>query len=159
MIFVDMDGVLADFDTHHERCFGVRPTRWPDPDNVDWAKVKAIPNYFLTIPPMPDMDELVAGLHPRPWTVLTGCPRSVNASSNQKRDWGRARLGPKREMICCPAREKCLHGKPGDILIDDYLKYRDLWTGMGGIFIHHTSAANSIRQLGHVERLLGHDAA
>jgi uncharacterized protein YfaT (DUF1175 family) len=37
--------------------------------------------------------------------------------------------------------------KPGDILIDDFDKYRHLWIEAGGIFIHHTSAAASIRAL------------
>jgi hypothetical protein len=36
---------------------------------------------------------------------------------------------------------------PGDILVDDYLKYRHLWEEAGGVFIHHTSASNTLRQL------------
>jgi hypothetical protein len=37
--------------------------------------------------------------------------------------------------------------RPGDILIDDFDKYRDLWIKAGGIFIHHTSAVASIHAL------------
>lgn len=147
MIFVDSDGVLADFDQHYWNLFGVRPTRWPDKDNVDWKLVASVPNFFLTIPRMSDFDELVGSLRSREWTTLTGCPRSIDASDNQKRDWFKREIGPKHPVICCPAREKCLHGKPGDVLIDDYLKYRDLWIDMGGVFIHHTSAASTIRGL------------
>jgi len=33
-IFVDMDGVLADFDAHHEAVFGTRPNKTSDA--VDW---------------------------------------------------------------------------------------------------------------------------
>jgi hypothetical protein len=36
---------------------------------------------------------------------------------------------------------------PGDILVDDYLKYRHLWEEAGGVFVHHTSARHTIRQL------------
>jgi hypothetical protein len=36
---------------------------------------------------------------------------------------------------------------PGDVLVDDYLRYRELWVKAGGIFIQHLSAAESIRQL------------
>jgi hypothetical protein len=36
---------------------------------------------------------------------------------------------------------------PGDVLVDDYLRYRELWENAGGIFIHHVSAKESIRQL------------
>ena len=37
-IFVDMDGVLADFDQHYENVFGVLPSRVAD--NVDWKQVR-----------------------------------------------------------------------------------------------------------------------
>jgi hypothetical protein len=37
-LFVDMDGVLADFDAHHEAVFGVRPSKVTD--NVHWAAVR-----------------------------------------------------------------------------------------------------------------------
>ena len=147
MIFVDMDGVLADFDTHYFNHFRERPTRWPKPDTTDWAKVASVPDFFRTIPLMRDAGDLLAGLHPRPWQILTGCPKSIDTSNNQKREWASGKFDPPRTVTCCRAREKCLHGKPGDVLIDDYLKYRDLWIAMGGIFIHHTSARESLRQL------------
>jgi beta-phosphoglucomutase-like phosphatase (HAD superfamily) len=34
-VFIDMDGVLADFDAHHQAVFGARPCKIAD--NVDWA--------------------------------------------------------------------------------------------------------------------------
>ena len=40
-IFVDMDGVLADFDTGHEIVFGIRSDKLAD--NVDWPAVQAMP--------------------------------------------------------------------------------------------------------------------
>lgn len=148
MIWLDLDGVMADFDTHYENHFGIRPTRWPAKDGVDWAKVRTVPDFFRTLPLMPGArdlfrvaDELGHGV-----AFLTGCPKELNASDNQKRDWTGEKF-PDTVTVCCRSRDKCLHGKPGDVLVDDYLKYRHLWVGMGGIFIHHTSAAESIRQL------------
>jgi hypothetical protein len=57
--------------------------------------------------------------------------------------------------------------KAGDILIDDFLKYRHLWEEAGGIFIRHISAKGSLEKLAflgidirptaaglHLERLL-----
>jgi hypothetical protein len=35
-LFVDMDGVLADFDAHYEAVFGVRASK--ELDNIDWDR-------------------------------------------------------------------------------------------------------------------------
>jgi hypothetical protein len=50
-------------------------------------------------------------------------------------------------MITCMAREKRMHMKPGDVLVDDFLKYKEPWEDTGGIFIHHTSAHSTIIEL------------
>lgn len=152
-IHVDMDGVVADFDGHYLRLFGVKPTRWPDPDNVDWDRVRSRQNFFRTIPLMHDAEVLLRGVIATdlPWGMLTGVPKSVNEASNEKHDWIKAASQkmrmPAPSVICCPARDKYKHGKPGDILIDDYLKYKDRWVAMGGIFVHHTSAESSLHKL------------
>ncbi len=48
-IFVDMDGVLADFDAHYEAVLGVRPDKITD--NVDWSAVRAVKDFYLNHPP------------------------------------------------------------------------------------------------------------
>ena len=48
-LFVDMDGVLADFAQHHQAVFGWRPEK---EDNVDWAAVRKVEDFYLNIPPM-----------------------------------------------------------------------------------------------------------
>ncbi len=144
-LFVDMDGVLADFDAHHETVFGVRACK--KVDNVDWAAVRAIQDFYLNIPPMPDMEELWAHVEQFDPTVLTGVPSSVPEAVHNKCSWVRKNLGDRVGVICCPSREKSNYLTPGDILIDDWEKYRDLWIGKGGRWITHTSASNTIRQL------------
>lgn len=141
-IFVDMDGVLADFDAHHEAVFGVRSCKLAD--NVNWQRVREIPGFYEAIPPMADMDELWAYVAPFNPIVLTGVPYSIAEAPDNKRAWVRRHLGPDVEVRCCRSSEKCLHAKPGDILIDDWEKYRHLWIAKGGRWITHTSAANSI---------------
>ncbi len=37
--------------------------------------------------------------------------------------------------------------RPGDVLVDDFLKYKHLWEEAGGVFIHHISAAESVRRM------------
>ncbi|MCL2453242.1 MAG: hypothetical protein FWD08_06305 [Alphaproteobacteria bacterium] len=43
-VFVDMDGVLADFDAHYEAVFGVRPDKRKD--DVDWGLVRAMTGFY-----------------------------------------------------------------------------------------------------------------
>ena len=86
-IFVDMDGVLANFDAHHETIFGVRPDRVAD--NVDWLKVRAATGFFANIPPMPDAFQLWDYVKPRNPIVLTGVPPKVTEAAENKRGWVR----------------------------------------------------------------------
>ena len=78
-IFVDMDGVLADFDAHHEAVFGVRPDKVAD--NVDWSAVRAVKDFYLNIPPMADLPALWTVLGKHKPIILTGVPRSVEEAS------------------------------------------------------------------------------
>jgi len=150
MIWLDMDGVVADFDEGYFRHFGVRPTRWPEPETVDWKLVHSIPDFYSKLPLMPGahdlfryVDELGFGAG-----FLTGVPRSISSCEPQKRAYIEYHFGPDVLVQGCPAREKWHFGEPGDVLVDDYTRYRVEWEVMGGIFIHHTSAAASIREIG-----------
>ncbi len=148
-VYVDLDGVLADFDTHYEKLFGIRPDKAAD--NVDWEKIKTVPAFYASMPPMPDHLELwtfVSQLRPKP-IVLTGVPSSIPDAADQKRRWVKYYLGAETEVIACRSRDKSLVLKdaPGGILIDDWHKYRDLWLAAGGRWITHVSAEKSIDEL------------
>lgn len=146
-VFVDMDGVLADFDAHHDAVFGIRPSKVADA--VDWEKVRATKGFYADIPPMDDMRDLwafVSQLRRKP-IVLTGVPYSVEEAPENKRSWVRKHLGEDVQVICCASKDKSIHARPGDILIDDWEKYRHLWIDKGGRWITHTSAESSIQQL------------
>src|SRR5215217_2328887 len=144
-LFVDMDGVLADFDRHYENLFGVRPDKTTN--NVDWKLIRRTKDFYLNIPPMPDLPELWGRIAKYNPIVLTGIPWSIAEAADNKRAWGRKHLGVDVEVRCCPSRDKCLHAAPGDILIDDWEKYRSLWGARGGVWITHRSAAEMIREL------------
>ncbi len=144
-LFVDMDGVLADFDAHHEAVFGYRSDKLLD--NVDWAAVGAVPDFYLNIPPMEDLGLLWAAIEPYSPIVLTGVPWSVAEAPDNKKAWVRRNLGDHVEVRCCKSAEKCLHAKPGDNLIDDWAKYQQKWLDVGGIWITHTSARQTIAEL------------
>lgn len=144
-LYVHMDGVLADFDRHHETVFGTRADKAAD--NVDWAAVRAVGDFYLNIPPMADMSMLWARIERYKPIVLTGVPRSVEEAPENKRAWVRRHLGSHVEVRCCRSREKCQHAQPGDILIDDWEKYRHLWVAKGGVWITHLGAAQTAHAL------------
>ena len=147
-VFVDMDGVLADFDQHHFDVFGVRSSKLTD--NVDWNAVRAIPNFYLHIPPMPDMGKLwdgvtqLTGCDP---TVLTGVPSSVKEAPANKRAWVAKNIGPHVKVLTVPSKDKAVYCTPGDVLIDDWDRYKHRWERVGGVFIVHQNAAASLDAL------------
>lgn len=144
-LFVDMDGVLADFDTHHEATFGFRSCKIAD--NVDWKAVREVADFYLHIPPMADFDQLWPRIQPYKPVVLTGVPSSVPEAAGNKRAWVAKHIGTHVEVISCPSRHKSLHASAGDVLIDDWEKYKNLWLAKGGRWITHTSAADTDRAL------------
>ncbi len=143
-IYCDMDGVLADFDAHYLRIFGYVPTR---PGGTDWKAVRAHPDFYATIPPMPDLKALWRRLSPHNPIVLTGIPSIVPEAAGNKRDWITKHLPLCIEIICCRAADKATYCRPGDLLIDDYSRHRQAWLNAGGFWITHTSAESTLEQL------------
>ena len=144
-IFVDLDGVLADFDSGYEKEFGTRPDK--KADNVDWEAVRRTKDFYLNLPPMPDMHDLWEHVEPHKPIILTGVPKSVEEAPFNKRAWVTRHLGAAASVRTCLSKEKSLHCMVGDVLIDDWDKYRDLWVAKGGVWITHVSAKQSIAEL------------
>lgn len=150
-----MDGLAADFEEQHQRHFGFgAKTANKLRGDIDWDAVNAIPNFFRDIPMMPDFPVLWEYVQTLPEGVfqgfLTGVPKEMSdVAARNKREWidSQPILGPKVRMTACRSREKFLHGIPGDILADDWDRYEKEWTGMGGLWVLHTSAEDTIRQL------------
>lgn len=148
-IFIDCDGVLADFDSAARELFG-RDSREAEEvlgTPTFWKRIRGRHNFYRNLALLPDaMDLYQAVAHLNP-IILTGCPVG-GWSEPQKTAWA-AQHFPGVRMITCMSREKSRHlVHPGDVLVDDYLRYRELWEKAGGVFIHHVSARESIRQLG-----------
>jgi hypothetical protein len=89
--------------------------------------------------------EGVLALHPQP-IILTGIPWSINEAAQNKRDWVKKHLGDV-QVVTCFSKDKCKYGLRGDVLVDDRTKYSQGWLEMGGIFIHHKSAEQSLIEL------------
>ncbi len=143
-IYCDMDGVLADFDAHYLRIFGYTPIR---PGGADWKAVRAQLGFYATIPPMPYLDALWERLCPHNPIVLTGIPSNVPEAEANKREWIARHLPPRTHVICCRSADKATYCKPGDLLIDDYPRYKQRWLDAGGVWITHVSAQSTCAQL------------
>lgn len=144
-LFVDLDNTLCDFDAGYEAAFGYRPCKVKD--NADWDAVRRTKDFYLNLPPMPDLPILwdyVGQLNP---IILTGVPSSVPEAPANKTAWVRKHLGPDVEVRCCLSKEKFKHCKPGDVLIDDWEKHKALWLSAGGNWITHVSAEQTIDEL------------
>ena len=146
-VYLDLDGVLVDFDTHYRNLIGPIPERNDPNRDVDHALMSKL-DFFETAPVMDDAYELfdfVQHLNP---IILTGVPKvDTEKASKAKREWVARYFGPGIPVITCRSRDKCIQSQPGSVLVDDWTKYKGLWTAKGGSWVTHTTASNSIEEL------------
>jgi hypothetical protein len=86
-----MDGLLANFDAHHEVVFGTRPCK--KSEKVDWKAVRAVTDFYLALPPMADLDQLWARIERHKPIILTGIPVWVPEAASNKQAWAAKHLG------------------------------------------------------------------
>jgi hypothetical protein len=147
-IFLDCDGVLADFDHAAERLFHMPPRKAEEKfgRGVFWKRIRNAGHFYRNLPLIEDAMELyrsVAHLNP---IILTGVPIGGWAEED-KIAWA-AQHFPGVSIVTCKAKEKFMHLRhAGDVLVDDYSKYKLQWEEAGGIFIHHKSAHSTITRL------------
>ena len=146
-LYLDCDGVLADFSTGFQTAFGVSSEIYEEQHGTKafWKAIRDQLNFFGNLPLMSGAMQLYTAVeHLRP-VILTGCPFG-NWAEHQKFGW-RDKLFPGVPMVTCLSRNKRSFCQPGDILVDDLEKYRHLWEEAGGTFVLHTSAESTINQL------------
>ena len=143
-LFLDLDGVLADFDRGVRAVTGKRPEELPT--RVMWRELSRHRDFYGTLEFMQDAQDLWRFCEPHHPTILTGLPLGSWAPE-QKRRWVAHMLGPHVRVITCMARDKHRHSGPGRVLVDDREKAREPWEAAGGRFILHRSAASSITAL------------
>ena len=149
-LFLDCDGVLADFDAGVKDLLGMDAGRFEARHGRGefWKRLARHGNIYGDLEEMPDAQLLFQAVkHLKP-TILTGLPLGKWAAP-QKERWA-AKHFPGVPIITTMARQKHLHMDPGDVLVDDRENHRKLWEDAGGIFIHHKSAELSLRALAKV---------
>jgi hypothetical protein len=146
-IYLDCDGVLADFDKGARKVLGLPSAEFEQRHGSRefWKRLARHGDFFGGLEPMPDAYELYDAVRRFRPIILTGMPQGDWAEP-QKRRWAR-RYFPGVPVITTMAALKREHCHPGDVLVDDRPHYRHLWEAEGGVFIQHTDAKSSIRAL------------
>lgn len=146
-LYLDCDGVLADFERAATELFGAPPREFEKRHGLPefWKRLSRHPDFYGSLPLIPDAMALFEAVrHLRP-VILTGLPRGDWAAP-QKVRWA-AQHFPGTKIITCLAAHKSRHARDGDILVDDMPKYRQLWEKAGGTFVHHRNAKTTIAEL------------
>ena len=160
MIYLDMDGVLADFDRGVNELCGMRASsqagRDDDPDYDDrmWAAIRKVDHFYDKLELMPGAKELfdrLRGKYGDRVEILTGIPRKergIVTAAEDKIAWTRRLLSEDVIIHTVSRKEKQDYCKgPEDILIDDREKTIREWREAGGTGILHVSAEETIREL------------
>jgi len=154
-IFVDLDGVLANF-------FKGVKTLVPDYTEEKYEHDKKYKNkvwdiinkhgqsggeLWYDLEMLPDAHELWNYIKPYHPAILTASGTSVKSVGEQKRRWVKKHLGDPVVHVVERAQDKQKFAGKTHILIDDKRKALDPWISAGGVGILHTSAANTIKEL------------
>ena len=147
-LFVDLDGVLADFDGGFPAKFGVDHRSMLDADM--WAKIHADDFFFRDLPPCPGALAFFSKIRQYKPVILTACPTEHYIKvATQKREWVRGHLGDAIFVLPCQGgkhKQLFMH-RHGDILIDDFVRNVQRWHGAGGSGILHTNFKDTWEQL------------
>jgi hypothetical protein len=151
-IFLDMDGVLMDFDKsagrllHTDNIYKYEFVYGPE---KFWEVLHSDPHFFADLEPMPDAFALWYAVRRCNPAVLTALPLTgADRVDAQKRECIREWFGSDVEVITCRTKDKPSYCRPGDVLVDDRAVNKPAWEAAGGRYIIHTSAADTIEQLG-----------
>jgi hypothetical protein len=147
-LYLDCDGVLADFDTGAESVLGMPPKAYEKRHGAGrfWGKLTRAPDFYFGLPLLDGATELFEAVRHLDPVILTGLPRGGWAA-DQKVRWA-AKYFPGTRIITTLARDKCRHAREGDVLVDDQLRHAALWEEVGGIFIHHRNVPETLERLG-----------
>lgn len=154
-LFVDLDGVMVDFERGFEINFGIKHDSVPE--NIMWQMINEREQHWHDLPAMPGAIRLWSYVLPFKPTILTGCPRSIgyHLAEHGKRAWCERELGPEVEVITCASRDKPQYMRTrGDVLIDDLQKNINRWEAAGGRGILYQ---NAVQAIGKLEAILAED--
>jgi hypothetical protein len=155
-LFLDLDGVLVDFDAGIVDILGRPPDGGPHgkpiPPGLMWSTAARADSFYEHLCWMPDgrvLWEFARALNP---VILSGLPRG-NWAAPQKRAWCERELGQDVQVELCMSRDKPERAQAltpeglRPVLVDDRASLAEPFEQAGGVFVLHRSAAESIERL------------
>jgi 5'(3')-deoxyribonucleotidase len=153
-LYLDMDGVVADFDEYAKRTLGIPPSGGIYPDYI-WKQLATNPRIYRDLIPTPYAQKLYKECvnfclkHNYEWAFLTAVPKGndVKFAFYDKVEWAQKHF-PSTPVFFGPySKDKHQHCQVGDILIDDRTSNIEEWIAAGGIAILHKDLQNTVAQL------------
>jgi len=143
-IYMDLDGVLCDFEKKVHEIFGKEPKEIPL--KIMWRRLAQEKNFYGGLDWMPGGKKIWNYVRKYDPEVLTGVPMG-NWAPEQKRSWCVHHLGKDVIVHTVFARDKKNFAAPNHILIDDTERNIRQWQEAGGIAIHYKNAEQAIAEL------------
>lgn len=161
-IYLDMDGVLADFDRGVvELCHLpiIPQAEQTDEDGERiFASMREQEHFYLRLEPMAGAVEMLNTLWEKygdKCEILTGVPkpsRGIVTATEDKIDWMKKWFKFDIKVNCVRRSDKKNYCTgPDCILIDDYAKNTDEWQECGGTYILFTDCAQAMEEMKKIE--------
>jgi 5'(3')-deoxyribonucleotidase len=143
-IYIDMDGVVADFNSYVSNVIG-RPIGWDQDDLTveEWDSLTKIPNFYRHLPLIEESVRMVGLCKSFSSRVnvefLTAIPRQTTmpTAKQDKIDWIGQHFPVTAVNFGPFSKDKQYWARPGDILIDDKPSNIQEWGAAGGIPVYH----------------------
>lgn len=137
-LFLDLDGVLADFDGGFPRIFGFDHREVPKARM--WEAIATDPDFFAKLEPFAGARAFFDIVRPLRPVILTSASESMfRVAAKAKHAWVRRHLCA--DVLVLPVRDgldkAAFVQDRGDVLVDDYGKNCDAWRAAGGLPIKH----------------------
>lgn len=153
-LFLDLDGVLADFDEAAYKILNMNPRRFEKQmgsaafwSRLEYSNDNERTYFFENLNIMHDaLDLYFAVKHCNP-IILTGIPKQYKNADEEKNKWIDKHFGSDMPRIICYSKDKRNYMEPGDVIVDDWPQHRHLWEEAGGIWVDHKSAEFTIKAL------------
>ena len=154
IVYIDMDGVVADFDGKVKQISDGRYQSDPDyTKGMMWRDIKNwdahVEPWFESLPKMDGADQLVDFITSNFERVkfLTATGSTPKDGPAQKRRWLEKNYPGLEAIAVGASAQKAVYANPRAILVDDRDKSIDPWTRAGGVGILYTNASQAIKEL------------